>query len=67
MRFDDRRTDCQAHAAALRQGREERIKYLIGVAHVHPGPCVMNRNLDLAFLAQLRLHRKHGTHILHKY
>ena len=53
--FDDRLTDCQAYAGALRLRRKERVEYLVGLAHGQPGPCVMNRNLDLAVLIQLRL------------
>jgi hypothetical protein len=33
MRFDDRLTDCQAHAAALRLRRKERVEYVVGLAH----------------------------------
>src|SRR5258705_2059976 len=32
MPFDDRLTDCQTHAAALRFPSQERIKYLVGLA-----------------------------------
>ena len=65
-RFDDRLTDCQAHAAALWLRSRERIKYLFRLAQGQPGPCVMNRNLDLAVLTLLRLHRKHTARVLHR-
>ena len=32
LRFDDRLTDCQAHAAALWLRRKERLEYLVGLA-----------------------------------
>ena len=59
-------TDCQAHAAALRLRRKECVEYLVNLAQGQPGPCVMNRNLDLAILTQLRLHRKHAARVLHR-
>ena len=31
-RFDDRLTDCQAHAAALRLRRKKCVEYLVGLA-----------------------------------
>src|SRR5258705_11252613 len=65
MRFDNRLTDCQAHAAALRLRRKECVEYLVDLVQGQPGPCVSNRNLDLAVLTQLRLHRKHAARILH--
>jgi hypothetical protein len=53
MRLDDRLTDCQAHAAALRLRRKECVEYLVGLAHGQPGPCVFYSDLDLAVLLQL--------------
>src|SRR6266481_4640512 len=66
MRFDDRLADCQAHSAALWFRGKERIKYLVGLAQGYPGSCVIYGDLDLAVLAQLRLHRKHAASILHR-
>src|SRR4051812_27032502 len=53
LRFDDRLTDCQAHAAALRLRRKECFEYLVGLAQGQPGACVIYRDLDLAVLTQL--------------
>src|SRR6201993_212764 len=66
MRFDDRLADCQAHAAALWFRSEERTKYLAGLAWGQPGAGVIYRDLDLAVLAQLRLHRHHAVHVLYR-
>src|SRR5258708_1310871 len=66
MRFDDRLTNCQAHAAALRLRRKECVEYLVVLAWGRPGPWVMNRNLDLAVPTQLRLHREHAARVLHR-
>ena len=52
MRFDDRLADCQAHAAALRLRRKERVEYPVGVASGQPGPCVIYGDMDLAVVAQ---------------
>jgi len=51
MRFDDRLADCQAHAAALWFRSKERIKYLVVLAWGQPAACVIDRDLDLAVLA----------------
>ena len=56
-RLNDRLADRKAHAAALRLRRKECVEYLVGLAHGQPGTCVMNRNMDLAVYAQLRLQR----------
>ena len=65
MRFDDRLTDCQAHAAALWFRSKERIEYLVGLSQGEPGACVIYSDLDLAVL-QLRLQSKHAARVLHR-
>ena len=66
MRFDDRLTDCQAHAATLWFRSKERIEYLVGLSQGEPGSCVIYSDLDLAVLAQLRLQSKHAARVLHR-
>ena len=66
MRFDDRLADCQAHAAALRLRRKEWVEYLVGFAQGQPGACVIYRDLDLAVLAQLRVHGHLAACVLYR-
>src|ERR1700722_14915508 len=66
LRFDDRLTDCQAHAAALRLRRKECVEYLVDLAYGQPGPRIINRNFDLAVRIRFRLHRKHSAGLLHR-
>ena len=66
--LDDAETSRQTQAGALPAWfrRKECVEYLVGFVQGQPGPCVMNRNVDLAVLTQLRLHRKHAARILHR-
>ena len=65
VRLDDGLADRQAHAAALRLGGEERIKDLIGFARRQPGAGVVDRNLDLTVLPQLRFDREDAACVAH--